>query len=820
MASLEYIPDNITVSKDNNNQEGDGIRREETKYEEDDGIRSDKHTRLEDGDDFDWDDDDDDDDDDDSDRFQVGSQLHFFLCLSSSSSKLSWICFLVLTVISVSVCIAVFVTVKPQRDPTMVSYNLALWFTFIAFMFCITLVMQMVIESIPWLIRSIVAIVAPSKSELLRFKIAYYLDLRTYTKLVSITAWTWGSWAFLLQKVELPEGSIRPDYVKTLEKVWEILFLLSLFIFLEKFILQFIATSFHKKAYNERLADNKRSLRILDRLKCGKPIYPQETLLLKRIPKKKDATEYYASTHLQAGKSIINSAIQSEDDARGVRFRSNRTVDTLIAIPPVNTADDEEKPTKKKNYTKTLSKKLNPKEKEEEILEAEEEEEERADRNLRANEDHNHPTNKLRRSDSTSISSITSTSDDASKSTTDYLYSGYMRLSKESAFADPIHRAKHLARRIYYNIMGPNPSRAYVLESDLYPFFRTRDEAKEAFQLFDTDVNGSISRREMRSGCVHIYRDRQDLARSMRDMSQATGTLDIILLIVFICIWIIVAMAIFGVNVGTQLIPLWSAFIAASFIFKNSAKDAFESIIFVFVTHSFDTGDRILIGDLNWVVTNVGIMVSTFHNLQGSVVYAKNSVLATKYIINCRRTGRTTELFDIQVSFHTPSRKIQELRDRMVEWNNQFPKLYTKDACGANITRLENLNRLSITFFFQHAKNWQDDDARWIRLNNFMMELKDQLQNLGLTYTRPEQPVFLKYGGDDEEKMNEEDEEKNTLRRRTGWTNTSKIQNYGGYGDAAGPSSGGGGEGEGDIGDSGAVMGAAATTVAFTSGAF
>lgn len=32
--------------------------------------------------------------------------------------------------------------------------------------------------------------------------------------------------------------------------------------------------------------------------------------------------------------------------------------------------------------------------------------------------------------------------------------------------------------------------------------------------------------------------------------------------------------------------PLWSAFIAASFVFGNSAKDAFESIIFVFVTVS------------------------------------------------------------------------------------------------------------------------------------------------------------------------------------------------------------------------------------------
>lgn len=643
------------------------------------------------------------------------------------------------------------------------------------------------------------------------------MDLRAYTKLVFITAWTWGSWAFLRHKVQLPEGSIRPDYVKTLETVWEILFLLSLFIFVEKFVLQCIATSFHKKAYDERLTDNRRSLRILDTLKCGNPIYPEDELL-KRIPKKKNATEYHESAHLRAGKSIINnSEIQPEENDRGVRFRSNRTVDTSTVIPPVNNTADEEKP-KKRNYIKTLSNKVTPKEKEEAIVEAEEAEEERTDRNLQANEDHNH--SKLRRSDSSILS--TASASGTSKSAKSYLYSRYMRLSKESAFADPIHRAKHLARHIYYNILGANPSRAYILESDLYPFFCTRGDAKRAFQLFDTDENGFISRRELRAGCVRIYRDRRDLARSMRDMSQATGKLDIILLVIFICFWIIAAIAIFGVNVGAQLIPVWSAFIAASFIFKRSAKDAFESIIFVFVTHAFDTGDRILIGDLNWVVNNVGIMVTTFNNIEGSVVYAKNSVLATKYIINCRRTGRTTELFDIQVSFHTPSWKIQELLSRMVEWNNQFPKLYTKDACFANTTALENVNKLSITFGFQHAKNWQDDNARWLRLNNFMMELKDQLQELGITYTRPELPIRLKYQ-EEEEKMDEEEDEKNRLRRRTGWNNTSKFQNYGEChsGGTTGPSSGGIGDGgEVDAGDSGAAMAAATAAIAFSSGGF
>lgn len=167
-------------------------------------------------------------------------------------------------------------------------------------------------------------------------------------------------------------------------------------------------------------------------------------------------------------------------------------------------------------------------------------------------------------------------------------------------------QAKSLAKRIYHNIVGPTGNRP-ITEMDLYPFFRTHQEAAEAFRIFDRDGNGDISKSELRSACVRIYRERKNLARSMRDLSQATGKLDLLFLVVFIVIWVcnnishysyhsglitssqvIIVCAAFGVDVGTQLLPLWSAFIAASFVFGNSAKDAFEAIIFVFVTVSLE----------------------------------------------------------------------------------------------------------------------------------------------------------------------------------------------------------------------------------------
>jgi hypothetical protein len=99
------------------------------------------------------------------------------------------------------------------------------------------------------------------------------------------------------------------------------------------------------------------------------------------------------------------------------------------------------------------------------------------------------------------------------------------------------YQAKVLAKKIYNNVKPPN-DRPYLIESDFYSFFRTREEADHAFGLFDKDGNGDISKRELRSGCIRIYRERKNLARSMRDLSQATGKLDIILMIIFIIVWV------------------------------------------------------------------------------------------------------------------------------------------------------------------------------------------------------------------------------------------------------------------------------------------
>ncbi|CAO3702980.1 unnamed protein product [Rhizopus stolonifer] len=682
-----------------------------------------------------------------------------FICLSNNTAPIVWTCFILLALIFIAIDIAIFVAYNRREQVTMTSYGLQLWFTWIAFMWCISCMSQLLVEIVPWAIKKLVNLLRPQSTEVLRMRLSYYLALRTYIKLILITSWAWGAWALIRQHIQLPYLGIdangldmyqsEPSYVSTFYSVWEACFFAAVFLFVEKFILQLIVTSFHKKAYGDRIRDNDKALRILDRLKKMKRKNPQE-FLLKRIRKKpaaKTPTRSHSLDEEGPNKSIMATQQEFLDQKSNVKFPS-QNMDTLIAIPPLEDrkvqSDNE-----KQELSEVTTVECTPKRKS--LFQ-------KLKRNskqppMEDNQDIQSPPPMNRENtwfSRTSHDGILGATRDFGISTSQIpgklIKGGYQKFKSQTKRDSSNVRqtsslqAKALAKKIFKNLLGPDSTRECIVESDMYPFFSSVQEATDAFQLFDCDGNGDVSKRELRSGCVRIYRERKYLSRSMRDLSQATGKLDIILMLIFIVVWVIIVCAAFGVNVGTDLMPLWSAFVAASFIFGGSAKDAFEAIIFVFVTHPFDAGDRVFIGTENWVVHEVGLLVTTFRKWDGTIVYVKNSVLTTQYIMNIRRSGRTCELNELQIAFSTPSWKIKNLISHMQEWSNEYPRLYTPNSTSCNVLAFKNQNLVSLSFCFEHSQNWQDPGGRWLRHNNFMFELKEECERLEIEYSLPTQP--------------------------------------------------------------------------------
>ena len=102
--------------------------------------------------------------------------------------------------------------------------------------------------------------------------------------------------------------------------------------------------------------------------------------------------------------------------------------------------------------------------------------------------------------------------------------------------------------------------------------------------MFDKDNNGDISRAEIKTALLKVYKERRFLSRSMRDVGQALTTLDSVLLLIALIILFFISLSVFGVNIESSLTSLYTIGIGASFIFKNSASNAFDAIMFLFVT--------------------------------------------------------------------------------------------------------------------------------------------------------------------------------------------------------------------------------------------
>ncbi len=142
--------------------------------------------------------------------------------------------------------------------------------------------------------------------------------------------------------------------------------------------------------------------------------------------------------------------------------------------------------------------------------------------------------------------------------------------------------ARRLAKLLFTNLAD---HKSTLVAEDFVPYFRNEQDAREAFNLFDADRNGDISKEEMREAVQRIYRERRALSTSLKDMSSAINKLDGVLIFVGIIIVVFIWLLIFNSDsTVSNIVPLSTFVVGFSFIFGNSAKNIFESMIFIFAT--------------------------------------------------------------------------------------------------------------------------------------------------------------------------------------------------------------------------------------------
>lgn len=206
---------------------------------------------------------------------------------------------------------------------------------------------------------------------------------------------------------------------------------------------------------------------------------------------------------------------------------------------------------------------------------------------------------------------------------------------------------------------------------------------------------------------VNVYNERKSLAHSLNDTKTAIEELNKLVsaavLVVIVAVWLLVM----GYLTTKVLVFISSQLLLVVFIFGNSAKTVFEAIIFVFVMHPFDVGDRCVIdgvqvcvpdpynikmrrstmytdtltGSLQMVVEEMNILTTVFLRYDNEKIFYPNTVLATKPISNFYRSPEMSDSVEFAVDISTSIETIGALKARIKTYVKSFTDVFYLSYC-------------------------------------------------------------------------------------------------------------------------------------------
>lgn len=279
---------------------------------------------------------------------------------------------------------------------------------------------------------------------------------------------------------------------------------------------------------------------------------------------------------------------------------------------------------------------------------------------------------------------------------------------------------------------------------DLYEVLGKPD-ADAFFKYLDTDGNGDLTRKEFIQGIAFVYQDRDLLMKTLAESDDVISRLDWFVTNAFMVIAAVVCLYIFNISESVMMFLSANIYIIIHFFFDDLFTEAFVSIVFVFVTHPFDTGDCVLIDNNMFYVRKIGLWYSSFYGKGRKLVYRRNAELCNTTIVNITRSGAMAEEFNTVLSAVTSSKQLLALEERMSKFMRANPREFEGITYVKNI-RLANSEAITIAMEFRHKSNHSESSVKSRRNVLFMSFFKDSLQLLDIklapySYDLPFSPI-------------------------------------------------------------------------------
>ncbi|KAI9511136.1 Mechanosensitive ion channel-domain-containing protein [Russula earlei] len=286
-------------------------------------------------------------------------------------------------------------------------------------------------------------------------------------------------------------------------------------------------------------------------------------------------------------------------------------------------------------------------------------------------------------------------------------------------------KTKLLARRIFFSFC--KSGKEHIFFQDISRYFSSQEEADAAFSLFDRDGNGDVSLEETEQACAEFHREQQSIEHSMRDLDSAVGRLDNL----FMSLYVVVAILIIAVTLEAQLASFITAtgtlVLGLSWLIGSSLHDILTSIIFLFVRHPFDVGDRIDLGAQGtFTVKEIRLLSTIFLDGHGTYVQVSNNTLAGLFIQNIRRSPKMSESFVFDVDYSTTFEQIENLRSLMLGFV-QMERRDFQPSFDISVMDIPDQEKMVLQADIMYKSNWQQGTLKATRRNKWICALKTYL---------------------------------------------------------------------------------------------
>uniref|UniRef100_A0A803NK41 Mechanosensitive ion channel MscS domain-containing protein n=1 Tax=Cannabis sativa TaxID=3483 RepID=A0A803NK41_CANSA len=295
-------------------------------------------------------------------------------------------------------------------------------------------------------------------------------------------------------------------------------------------------------------------------------------------------------------------------------------------------------------------------------------------------------------------------------------------------------QAKEAAKEIFANVAKFGSK--YIYLEDLMKFMN-KEEAIRTMHVFGatSELNEGITKMVLKEWVVNALRERRALALSLNDTKTAVDELHNMVTVLVGFIIVIISLLILGVPIMHFLVFISSQLLLAVFIFGNTCRTVFEAIIFLFIVHPFDVGDRCEVDEVQMVVEEMNILTTVFMRYDNQKIIYPNSALSTKPIVNFYRSPDMGDSVDFCVHISTPMDKIVTIKEKIKRYIESRSDHWQPSPIRFMMMDVVDSNNLKLSMCVTHRMNHQDIKERWSRRALLVEEMVKIFKQLQIEYT-------------------------------------------------------------------------------------